>query len=77
MQQIQMVEAVYFITVTWINKNGHPEPGRVVVTLRKMRENILANPALVKCIPKRSRAWVHISAQNPPLVIGDLLSQAG
>lgn len=48
MQQIQMVDAVCFITVTWINKNGHPEPGRVVVALRKMRENILANPALVK-----------------------------
>lgn len=47
MQQIQMVDAVCFITVTCINKNGHPEPGRVEVMLRKMCENILANPALV------------------------------
>ena len=47
MQQIQKEDAVCFITVTWINKNGHPVPERVVVTLRKMRENILGNPALV------------------------------
>lgn len=72
MQQIQKEDVVCFITVTWINKTGHPVPGRVVVTLRKMRENILGNPALVM-YTKRSRAWVQHSAQNPPFVIGDVL----